>query len=161
MKNWRDYVGLQQVTDYFWYKPSKFNIQYIRYDFSLKIDAEFFKINNYTMDELAVGYAIEYLLTSFPKWTDWLVWNEETQCEYDVFLEMQKYRICNRIAKNTCRGRGNTLFETDKELVYFYNGKHIYDRPILVSEYLSNEGSKGFVVMKHPDFDRYGFVVEK
>lgn len=161
MKNWKDYVGFQVTTDYFWHTPTKFNSFYLKVKteggVAITIERENISPNSFVCDENYIGDVIESLLCSFPKWEVEPEWNdpEKNYKKYTIA------RINNRIAQNSRRGVGNTEFEFDKGTVFYYKGSSELDCPILVSQYYSNEGSKGFFIAKHPDFDRYGFVVEK
>lgn len=164
MKNWKDYVGFQQTTDWFWHKPTKFNSFYLTIKresiVSITIERKDITPSDFIHSEDNIGDAVESLLVSFPTWEieDKKEWNDPDS----LYKKCTIARINNKIAQNSRRGVGNSEFEFDKGTVYFYKGyNNQLDSPIIVSQYLSNEGDKGYFVMKHPDFDRYGFVVEK
>ena len=167
MKNWKNYVSFQQMTDWFWYKPTKFNLFYLKVKtegegkVAIPIEREKVSSTQFVYNENSIGDVVESLLYTFPKWEVESDWNdpEKNYKKYTIA------RINTEIARNSRRGVGNIEFESDKGTVFYYKGSSElssqFDCPILVFQYYTNEGSKGFVVKKHPDFDNYGFVVEK
>lgn len=163
MKNWKDYVGFQQITDWFWHTPEKIEAFYLISTnndnkvpiYFRKIDRKTIAFDQFVYGEDDIGDVVESLLYTFPKW------KVEEKGWDDIIA-----RINIRIAQNSRRGVGNSEFESDKGIVCFYsgtqtNGIQNFDRPIIVSQYYSNERGKVYCITKHPDFDKYGFVVEK
>ena len=78
-----------------------------------------------------------------------------TETTKDKFNILQWERIKNQIAKQSRRGMANIRAKIENLSVSYYKGATPYDSPIIVSEY---EGK--YAIIKHPDFDKYGFVVE-
>ena len=66
------------------------------------------------------------------------------------------YRMGNKIASQTRRGIGKTKARIENTISVFYKGTSPYDVPLIVSE---REGK--YAVYKHPDFEKYGFTVDK
>ena len=67
--------------------------------------------------------------------------------------EIQQLQVRNDIAKNALRGAGNTRFKNS----LYYKGDNLnVDSPIIVAEH---DGKYG--IFKHPNFERYGFVLEQ
>jgi hypothetical protein len=81
------------------------------------------------------------------------IYRESKQDELDFY---NYKRIGNQIASQTRRGVGETKVKIENLTSVFYLGHSPYDVPLIVSE------CDGFyAIVKHPDFEKYGFVVEK
>lgn len=70
-------------------------------------------------------------------------------------LDFYNYcRIGNQIAKQSRRGVGKKKIRIENLTSVFYKGDSPYDVPVIVSEFQGK-----YAVYKHPDFEKYGFVV--
>lgn len=78
---------------------------------------------------------------------------ESKQDQLDVY---NYCRIGNKIAAQTRRGVGRTKAKIENLVSVFYKGDSPYDVPLIVSEYKGK-----YAVYKHPDFEKYGFTVNK
>lgn len=85
------------------------------------------------------------------------IYRESKQDELDCY---NYKRIGNEIAKQSRRGFGKTKVRIENLTSVFYKGESpnsaLYDVPVIVHEF---EGK--YAVIKHPDFEKYGFIVEK
>lgn len=88
---------------------------------------------------------VEQLLESFP------IYRMDGSAN-DQLKEIQQLQVSNDIAKNALRGVGNTRFKNS----FYYKGDETVDSPIIVAEH---DGKYG--IFKHPNFERYGFVLEQ
>lgn len=88
---------------------------------------------------------VESLLESFP------VYQIDSSLSPQL-KEIEELRVGNEIAKNALRGAGYTRFKNS----LYYRGDTVVDAPIIVAE---NDGKYG--IFKHPNFERYGFVLEQ
>lgn len=88
---------------------------------------------------------VEQLLESFP------IYRIDGSAN-DQLKEIQQLQVSNDIAKNALRGAGNTRFKNS----FYYKGDETVDSPIIVAEHNGKYG-----IFKHPNFERYGFVLEQ
>jgi hypothetical protein len=79
------------------------------------------------------------------------IYRESKQDELDFY---NYCRIGNEIAKQSRRGFGKSKVRIENLTSVFYQGSTPYDVPVFVHEF---EGK--YAVIKHPDFEKYGFVV--
>jgi hypothetical protein len=164
MKNWKDYVGYQPCYDWFYWKRSHqsiFTLVTTSYkpDLSFSIERDIVPLHFFSATEETVGDIVESLLYTFPEYSNNIEWNGNMMCSKEQFPIILQNKIGVEIANNSKRGIGKTIFESDKGKVIYYNGQSPYDRPIIVSEYVSNDGSTGFFAMKHKNFDKYGYIL--
>lgn len=94
-------------------------------------------------DEMVAN--VEKLLESFP------IYRIDGSVNVQL-KEIEELRVGNEIAKNALRGVGNTRFRNS----LYYKGDVVGDSPIIVAEH---DGKYG--IFKHPNFERYGFVLEQ
>lgn len=156
--NWKHYVGYQPVDEGNLANDESVPNIPVYYLETTRVGDEIYiglkKIpipkENYCLEENLVGEVVYQMLLNFPKWTKWI--GDATQECSDLNID----RIKNNIASNTRRGIGNIVLQlADNKKIVFYSGKTSPDNPIIVSKYNGK-----YTVVKHPDFDRYGFVVE-
>lgn len=104
---------------------------------AFKIRKIFFEPDEVVLSDDEVGTRVEELLNSFPK----------IPIKDGIELEIAKIKV----AKDTKRGPANTKYNN----TWFYKGMNSFDCPIIVC------GANGrYVVIQHPDFHKYGFVIE-
>lgn len=158
MKNWKDYVGLQlsEHDAESGERLSKFLVvnKEEKYNFFISLVDIVVLIEEYKYTEDDVGDIVESALMEFPKW------------DKPLTEECGLYNIGLQIARQTRRGMGETKFTNGKTTSIFYTSKkehafpiteiNKYDAPLVVSEYKGK-----YAVVKHPDFEKYGFVVEE
>jgi hypothetical protein len=94
---------------------------------------------NLTEDEMTTE--VIKLLTSFPV---------RKTSDSQFTTQIAELKAGNQIAVNAKRGAGNTKYEN----VLYYLGTHPADAPIIV---VKHDGMYG--VFKHPNFEKYGFVL--
>lgn len=104
--------------------------------------------HEFMYDSETIGAAVEAALLTFPPATDTL--NGDSNDQFCI------QRTRTRIAKESKRGVGNQEIDTDTHKAVFYNGSNSYDSPLIVAEY-----DNKFALFKHPDFNKYGRVMEK
>lgn len=128
-------------------KDGKYSIFYLQVNdystpenLSMSIEREYIDC---TLSEDEMISEVESLLGTFPsyKLTDGT----------PVFLEVEELKVQNKIATNARRGPGNTKFRNSM----YYKGENSIDSPVIVAE----TGGK-YAVFKHPNFERYGYVLE-
>lgn len=171
MKNWKDYVSFQQITQLKDNTGLAFYLTTVLDSdndslISLNIQRLTIELKDYIYTKETIGDAVENTIREFPeiqvkkfnleherirkwrfikKWPFILTWIYDNK---EAWNSINDNIVANRIAKNTRRGTGNTRFE---DFVY-YSGKNTIDRPIIVSEYMGN-----YSIVKHPNFEKYGF----
>ena len=139
----KQYTGFQQLkapTDKIYYFLMHLN-EADTTQIKIKMDIKSATIQC-TASEAEMNAQIKELLLSFPKFE--LLNGEDVQ-------QFGMNRAANLIARNSRRGAGNTQWEN----VLFYTGGNSSDCPIIVAEH---DGKYG--VFKHPQFEKYGFVLE-
>lgn len=137
MQNWRDYVDEQdECALHIRIKDPSADFQSV----VLVIDKTYIEC---TLTEQQVGEVVEKALLSFPPAPVFM-------CDpYTRHPKLIIERVANEIARNSLRGVGNTRWKN----VLWYKGES-KDSPIVVVKH-----NKKFGVFKHPDFDKYGFVL--
>jgi|LakMenEpi03Aug12_release.lakeMendotaPanAssembly.Ray.scaffolds.fasta_scaffold417485_4 hypothetical protein len=90
-------------------------------------------------DEMITG--VEALLESFPVYP----------ADDSISLQDKELEVIETISKNALRGTGNTRFKNS----LYYKGDQPVDAPVIVAEVAGKYG-----IFKHPNFERYGFVLE-
>lgn len=150
MKNWKDYVGYQPsalVLFYLTTKHTQIDAKELGYadsgnevpHISFTIERIKLKEENFTIPESEVGGVVEQLLYQFP--------HKEASTEK---FELQRHIV--NVARETRRGMANKNWKN----VWYYAGSSAFDHPILVTEYNGK-----YAVVKHPAFEKYGFVMKK
>jgi hypothetical protein len=90
-------------------------------------------------DEMISG--VEALLESFPVYP----------VDGSLTLQDKELEVIETISKNALRGTGNTRFKNS----LYYKGDQPIDAPVIIAEISGKYG-----IFKHPNFERYGFVLE-
>lgn len=163
MNNWRDYVDYQprnpdaseDTPTSIVYLNCTLNEQLSNADtenrkISLSLVKEEIEDSAFIYDEANIGDAVERTLFEFDEWTDY----PEVRDEQYEFIVV--HRIRNRIAQETRRGFGETEFVLGNKQVVMYVGKSKSDAPIIVTE-----KDNKYAIFKHPNFKKYGFIMEK
>lgn len=166
MENWKDYVGFQPIGNN---QPDDvgggmvFCLRCVKDGHTVTTTVERSVL---TKDDYIyggeIGYAVEIVLSQFPKFIpekeNTTFWNKVL-----TFMSLRKWigdtdfsiwKQKHEVAKQTRRGVANTVYKNEWREVHFYSGNNMVDRPIIVSE-LNGK----YAIWKHPDFDKYGFVV--
>lgn len=79
------------------------------------------------------------------------IYRESSKDKFELY---SWHRVKNQIAKQSRRGPGNTRANIENLSAMYYKGNAQFDSPIIVSEYNGK-----YAITKHPDFEKYGFVV--
>jgi hypothetical protein len=156
MENWKEYVGFESALQ----NNEEFKGHFTFFIKSIKkedngldisIDKEFIPSEEYkyTIDE--IGDVVESILLQFPKWDKWV----DVADRNDRSDDLNYMRIYNKIEEQTRRAPLNTKVNIENLTSVFHKGKLPYDVPLFVSEYQGK-----YAICKHPDFEKYGFVVE-
>ena len=142
MKNWKEYVGYQKSSLTLFYLTTHAT-PVARDDevphVSLTIEKIKLTEKHFTIPERDVGGVIELLLYQFP--------HKEPS---DEKFELQRHIV--NVARETRRGTANKNWKN----VWYYSGQNAFDSPILVAEHNGK-----YAVVKHPAFEKYGFVMKK
>lgn len=137
IKNWKDYVGFYKSEDA--PENNEVKIFYLSmFDSAGAISMKLTKIKaELNMNEDEVGKWVEDQLKTFPI----------VECENEFAL----LRAKNNVARQSCRAPANVNYEN----VWLYKGSSTTDTALFVVEY---DGK--FAVLKHPHFEKYGFVIK-
>lgn len=156
MDNWRDYVGLQLINEndfnsgdplYIYYiKPLEGTTVYnqdntTQPDLSFRIDKHAFKAEDVKLSSEETGKLVEQCLSEFPLFDE--VQDPDKR-------ERRAAAAGIRVARNSNRGTANKSYKNS----IFYKGLTQVDAPIFVASC-----KDAFYVFKHPDFDKWGFVL--
>lgn len=153
MINWKDYVGLQIVPEGDSTGECWFLIMHINDDKHMSIVHDHIAFNCHqilTETAVTIGGKVEAALRSFP--------------EIEIHNVFELHAAQNRVAFNTRRAQATTNWEN----VWYYKNKgtihnssepspgSLVDQPLFVMQ----QGDK-YGIIKHPNFDKYGFVMKE
>jgi hypothetical protein len=145
MENWKDFVGFQPIQiaeDEKFEGGMVFYLQVLPFEnleigqFNIEIRKALIPPKEYNILSSEIENKIEEVLKTFPA--------------AEARDQFQLQRLRTNVAIVTRRGAATTNFEN----VWYYNGKNVFDRPVVVSEYKGK-----YAIWKHPDFEKYGFRV--
>lgn len=142
MINWKDYVGYQPINeDDFVNQPENLNIYYyttVNTDEGIRsaILKLPFTANDVVLTDEEVGVRVEELLLTLPK----------VSVKNSIDLERAKIEVVN----NSRRAHPDTNYNN----TWVYKGSTKYDAAIFVCGI-----NDKYVVLTHPNFDKYGFNV--
>lgn len=144
MENWRDYVGYQPINaddakdttklrKAFYLMATPGSIGGVHNIQMLSME---FSMDDVKLTDEEVGVEVEALIGQFPI----------KQIEDDIGLARAKQDVFYT------SGRGVAL--TNYNTSWFYHGSQRFDTPIIVCGI-----NDKYIVLKHPNFDSYGFTV--
>lgn len=183
MENWKDYVGFQPVVLEAGETINGGLIFYLRClakernsSLTFSVERAVLTIDQYVYSDGTIGYAVEIALGKFdtvdiPKTDDSIVnrlrlmnMHRKQLKWYSIIKRLKSISYLwkelpwfalqskkNYVARDTRRGPANTNWKN----VWFYNGKTVIDRPIIVSEIKGK-----YAIFMHPDFKKYGFKIK-
>jgi hypothetical protein len=129
-------------------KDGKYSVFYLQInDYSSPVEELSMSINSDKIDcalsEDEMISEVESLLGTFPVYK--LIDGP------DELVTVHELKVKNDIATKALRGAGNTKFRN----ALYYKGEQSIDSPVIVAE----SGGK-YGVFKHPNFEKYGYVLE-